>query len=143
MWWDLSVSLNLVSTYSNIHMLLSDRFLEYSSFEIIPAGETHLVSATFLILKVFKGFNVNTFDKKLTRELSKSFENIRISEPSPNYTETFSNLPDCSFRYTWRHLECHSKEYLTKAEFMNKIYAAYESCYEKSFISSVPLTAPI
>jgi hypothetical protein len=123
-------------------MLLSERFLEYSSFEIIPGNDTHSISATFLILKVFKGFNVNSFDKKLIEELSKSFDNIRISEPSPNYTETFSNLPDCSFRYTWRHLVCTSPEYLTKEEFMNRIYTAYESCYEKSFISSVSLPAP-
>lgn len=124
-------------------MLLSQRFLEYSSFEITPVEGAHHVSAPFLILKVFKGFKVNSFDKQPVKQLSKSFENIRISEPQPNYTETFTNLPEPAFRYTWREIECDSNRNLTQAEFMSKVYAAYEICYERSFISSVPLPVPV
>ena len=124
-------------------MLLSKRFLEYSSFEITPVEDTYHVTATFLILKVFKGFKVNSFDKQLVQQLSKSFDNIRISEPPQNYAETFTNLPEPAFRYTWREIECTSKRSLTEAEFMSKVYAAYEICYDRSFISSVSLTAPV
>ena len=123
-------------------MLLSQKFLEYSSFEIIPVADAYHVSATYLILKVFKGFKVNSFDKQLVKQLSKSFEDIRISEPPQNYTETFTNLPEPAFRYTWREIECTSARNLTQAEFMSKVYAAYELCYERSFISSVPLPVP-
>jgi hypothetical protein len=124
-------------------MLLSQKFLEYSSFEITPVGDLYQVSATFLILKVFKGFKVNSFDKQLVKQLSKSFDDIRISEPQPNYTETFTNLPEPAFRYTWREIECTSKRNLTQAEFMSKVYAAYETCYERSFISSVSQPVPV
>jgi hypothetical protein len=123
-------------------MLLSKRFLEYSSFEIIPLGDVYHVSATFLILKVFKGFKVNSFDKQLVNQLSKSFDNIRICEPRQNYAETFTDLPEPAYRYTWREIECISARKLTQAEFMSKVYAAYEICYERSFISSVPVSVP-
>jgi hypothetical protein len=123
-------------------MLLSKRFLEYSSFEITPVGDLHQVSATFLILKVFKGFKVNSFDKQLVKQLSKSFDDIRICEPEPNYTETFTDLPEPAFRYTWREIQCTSKQNLTQAEFLSKVYAAYEICYERSFISSVSVPVP-
>jgi hypothetical protein len=116
-------------------MILSKDFLEYSNFNITPAGDKYCISATFLILKVFKGFNTNSFDKHLVRHLSSSFENIRVSPANPNYVETFVEQPE--FRYTWRDIQCESKAPVTEEEFMNKIYEAYESCYEKSFISSV------
>ncbi len=116
-------------------MFLSKNFLEYSNFDITPAGDKYRISATFLTLKVFKGFQTNSFDKKLVGYLSSSFDNIRISPPSQNYIETFINKPD--FKYTWRDIQCESKVPVTEEEFMNKIYAAYEFCYEKSFISSV------
>jgi hypothetical protein len=116
-------------------MILSKKFLEYSNFDISPAGDKYRIFATFLIIKVFKGFSTNSFDKHLVRYLSNSFENIQISPTTPNYTETFVSEPD--FRYTWRDIECESKTPVTEEEFMNKIYEAYEDLYEKSFISSV------
>lgn len=116
-------------------MFLSKNFLEYSNFDISPSGDKYRIFATFLILKVFKGFNTNSFDKNLVRHLSNSFENIRITPANPNYTETFVNQPDLKF--TWRDIQCESSEPVNEEEFMSKIYEAYESCYEKSFISSV------
>lgn len=116
-------------------MILSKDFLEYSKFDITPIGDKYRISATFLILKVFKGFNTNSFDKNLVRHLSNSFENIHVAPADPNYVETFVEQPD--FRYTWRDIQCDSTIPVTEKEFMDKVYAAYESCYEKSFISSV------
>lgn len=116
-------------------MILSKKFLEYSNFDITPVGDKYHIFATFLILKVFKGFNTNSFDKHLVRYLSNSFENIRVTPANPNYIETFVNQPD--FKYVWRDIQCESNHPVTEEEFMNKIYEAYESLYEKSFISSV------
>lgn len=116
-------------------MFLSRDFLEYSNFEITRAGDKYRIFATVLILKVFKGFQTNSFDKQLVSHLSNSFENIRITPSDPNYVETFVNQPD--FKYTWRDIKCEADAPVTEEEFMNKVYAAYEFCYEKSFISSV------
>ena len=116
-------------------MILSKKFLEYSNFDIAPVDGKYRIFATFLILKVFKGFNTNSFDKHLVRHLSNSFENIQVTPANPNYIETFVNKPD--LKYTWRDIQCESKVPLTEEEFMNKIYEAYESLYENSFISSV------
>jgi hypothetical protein len=118
-----------------LNMILSKKFLEYSNFDITPVEGKYRLSATFLILKVFKGFNTNSFDKHLVRYLSNSFENIRVTPANPNYIETFVNLPE--FKYIWRDIQCESNQPVTEEEFMNKIYEAYESCYENSFISSV------
>lgn len=117
-------------------MFLSKNYFVYSNYDIAQTENNYHISATFLILKVFKSSHLNSFDKKLIEELSKSFENIQINEPSPNYVETFPELQN--FKYTWRDIQCDSREYLTEEEFMNKIYAVYEFFYEKSFIGSFP-----